>query len=343
MDEKPGSRWQIVVGAVAFLLTTVTASGGPPFQFPTANHALYDPDGGGARFFVPTVGKPWISGTFGCVRTGGRQLHEGLDIRCLQRDQRGEPTDPILATADGTVVYANRKPSLSNYGNYLVIRHQVDGLEIYSLYAHLREIRRDLRPGSTVNAGESIAIMGRTANTGEGISRERAHVHFELNLMFNDRFAAWHHRHHPRQRNDHGQWNGQNFLGLDPQGILLEQRRLGDQFNLVTWLQSQPELCRVLVRKTDFPWLRRYAALVQPAPSAMAAVAGYELKLNFMGIPIACIPRAASEIAGKAPVQLLAVNPAEHQNNPCRRLVTQRNGRWELTQRGLDLISLLTD
>ena len=81
-----------------------------PFQFPTANHALFD-KGGEERFFVGTVGKPWTTGTFGCVRSGGWQMHEGLDIRCLQRDQHGEPTDPVLATADGTVVYISTRPS----------------------------------------------------------------------------------------------------------------------------------------------------------------------------------------------------------------------------------------
>ena len=52
-----------------------------PFNLPTANRAIYDGDGGGEKFFVPTVGKPWTSGCFGCVRTEGWQMHEGLDIR----------------------------------------------------------------------------------------------------------------------------------------------------------------------------------------------------------------------------------------------------------------------
>ena len=136
---------------------------------PTGNRALFDADGGGERFFVPTVGKTWVTGTFGCVRSDGRQLHEGLDIRCLQRDKRGEATDPVLASADGTVAYVNRKASLSNYGNYIVLRHQIDGIEIYSTYGHLREIGADLKPGSVVKSGEPIGIMGRTANTREGM------------------------------------------------------------------------------------------------------------------------------------------------------------------------------
>ena len=104
-------------------------AGAQPFQLPTANHALFEP-GGEERFFVGTVGKPWTTGCFGCVRSDGWQMHEGLDIRCLQRDKRGEPTDPVMATADGTVAYINSRPSLSNYGNYIVVRHVIEGIEI---------------------------------------------------------------------------------------------------------------------------------------------------------------------------------------------------------------------
>ena len=30
------------------------------------------------------------SGSFGSVRSGGHQFHEGLDIKCVSRDRRGE-------------------------------------------------------------------------------------------------------------------------------------------------------------------------------------------------------------------------------------------------------------
>jgi len=313
-----------------------------PFQLPTANRALFD-NGGEERFFVGTVGKPWTSGCFGCVRSEGWQMHEGLDIRCLQRDKRGEPTDPVMATADGTVAYINAKPSLSNFGNYIILRHSVDGLEIYSTYAHLREIRSDLSVGQAVKAGETIAIMGHTANTHEGISKERAHVHFELNLFINDRFPAWYKKMFPGQRNDHGAWNGQNLVGFDPRQVLLEEHSLGAKFNLLQVIRSQTELCRVVVRTTNFPWLKRYAALVRSNPKAeKEGVAGYEIALNFNALAFELVPRAASEIKGKAKFQLLSVNEAEQQRNPCRRLVTKRGARWELTSRGLNALELLT-
>ena len=318
------------------------AAQGQPFQLPTANRALFD-NGGGERFFVGTVGKPWTTGTFGCVRTGGWQMHEGIDIRCLQRDRRGEPTDPVLATADGTVAYISTRPSLSNYGNYLILRHQVEGLEIYSLYAHLREIRTDLKAGQPVKAGEQVGVMGRTANTRESISKDRAHLHFELNLFVNDQFAAWQKKTFPEQRNDHGDWNGQNLLAIDPRAILLRQQEQGARFSLVAFLQSQTELCRILVRKKYFPWLRRYAPLVRPSPRAeQEGIAGYEIALNYNGVPFELIPRAASEIKGKARLQLLSVSEAEYHRNPGRRLVAKRGARWELTSHGRNLLDLLT-
>ena len=336
--ESPRSAW-----SRAFpLLLAALASQAQPFQLPTANHALFDKDGG-EKYFVGTVGKPWMSGTFGCVRSNGRQLHEGLDIRCLQHDKRGEPTDPVLATADGVVAYISTHPSLSNYGNYVILRHQVEGMEVYSLYAHLREVRKDLKIGQAVKAGETIATLGRTANTHEGISKDRAHLHFELNLLVTDRFAAWHKKTMPGQRNDHGEWNGHNLLGIDPRPVLLRAHEEGAGFSLLHFLQHQTELCRVVVRKTDFPWLRRYHALVRPNPAAQKEEpAGYEVALNFNGMPFELIPRSAAEIKNKNKFQLLSVNETEYHKNPGGQIVAKKGARWELTTHGSNLLDLLT-
>jgi murein DD-endopeptidase MepM/ murein hydrolase activator NlpD len=316
-----------------------------PFNFPTANHALFE-NGGEEKFFVGTAGKSWTTGTFGCVRSGGWQIHEGLDIRCLQRDKHGEPTDPVLATADGTVAYINTRPSLSNYGNYIVLRHMVEGIEIYSLYAHLHSVRDDLKPGQSVKAGERIALMGRTANTREGISKDRAHVHFELNLFANERFSSWYKSEFPTQRNDHGNWNGQNLLGLDPQLILKAERDQGTNFSLIKFIRQQTEVCRVFVRKTDFPWLKRYSALVKSNPLAQKeGTVGYEIAMNFNGVPFELIPRSASEVKIKArsPFILLSVNETEQARNPGRRLVSKSGAHWQLTSHGTEFLDLLTE
>jgi murein DD-endopeptidase MepM/ murein hydrolase activator NlpD len=313
-----------------------------PFQFPTANHALYE-IGNELKFFAPTaLDKPWTSGSFGCVRNSGTRLHEGLDIRHLQTDKRGEPTDPVMATANGTVVYASTKPSLSNYGSYIVIRHVIDGIEIYSLYAHLSAVRAGLKIGDAVKAGEVIATMGRTSNA-ETILKERAHVHFELNLLVNDNFTAWFKKNSSGERNDHGEWNGQNLNGLDPREILIAEHNPIKKFSLLDFIRGQTELCRVLVRATNFPYLKRYAALVLKNPIAeKEGVAGYEIALDFNGVPFVLMPRAASEIKSRSKFQLLSVNEAEQRVNPCRKLVVKRGGHWQLADAGLRELELLT-
>lgn len=311
-----------------------------PFQFPTANHYLYE-RGDELKFFAPTEqDKPWTSGSFGCVRDNGQRLHEGLDIRHLQTDRRGEPTDQVMATADGTVVYISTRPSLSNYGNYIVIRHVIQGIEIYSLYAHLKAPRPGLVVGEAVKAGEIIATMGRTSNA-ETIEQWRAHVHFELNVLVNDNFASWFPTANPKERNDHGEWNGQNLNGLDVSEILLQEHN-PKGFNLLDFLRGQTELCRVLVRATDFPYLHRYPMLILPNPVAKReGVAGYEVALNYNGVAFALMPRAASEIKSAAKYQLLSVNEANEMANPCRHLVVKHGNHWELGNEGLRDLEML--
>jgi len=216
-------------------------------------------------------------------------------------------------------------------------------LEIYSLYGHLSEIQPGLAVGQTVKAGQVVGTMGRTSSV-ETINKERAHVHFELNVFINDNFAVWHHKTHPLERNDHGIWNGQNLNGLDDRQILLEEHRDGKNFSLLTFLRSQNELCRVLVRATSFPYLKRYSPLVLSNPKAeKEGVAGYEIALNYNGVAFALMPRAESEIKGRARFQLLSVNEAEEKANPCRRLVVQRGGHWVLGNYGIEQLELLTD
>jgi len=331
-------RWTV------FLTTALLgiAAQAESFRLPTSNHALFEP-GGEERFFAPTPGKPWTTGCFGCVRSDGMQMHEGLDIKSIQHDAKGEPTDPVCATAPGTVVYINTKPGLSTFGRYIVIRHVIDGLEVYSTYAHLRSVRDGLAAGQHVDGGEVIGVMGRSSSSPGAISKDRAHLHFELGLLLNEHFAAWYKKTFPDQRNDHGMWNGQNLLGLDPRDIFLLQRKHGPNFSLLDYVRRQTELCRVFVRATDFPWLKRYPQLIRQNQVAQTeGVAGYELALNFNGIPFELIPRAPSELKTRARFQLLSVNEAELRRNPCRKLVTRRNGKWQLADNGVHLLELLT-
>ena len=328
---------------VALALGLGAAAEGQPFYLPTANHALFE-KGGEERFFAPTPGKSWESGCFGCVRSEGMQMHEGLDIKSIQRDRLGEPADPVLATAAGTVVYMNQQTALSNYGRYLVLRHVIGGVEVYSLYAHLQSIRGDLKPGAAVQAGEAVAVMGRTSNTGETITKDRAHVHFELNLFYSDHFQAWYTKHYPTERNEHGLWNGENLVGFDPRLVFLAERDQGAAFDLTKWLQGRTELCRVVARQTNFSWVKRYPMLVRSNPVAQkSGIAGYEIALDYNALPFEWVPRAASELKSRAKYSLVSVNEAEETKNPCRKLVSRQSGKWELAPYGVSMLDLLSE
>jgi len=83
--------------------------------------------------------------------------------------------------------------------------------------------------------------------------------------------------------------------------------------------------------------------LIQRNPRAdREGMAGFEIALNYHGLPFQLIPRAPSEIRGQAKYQLLSVNEPEYSQHPCRRLVAHNNGRWELAPKGVQLLELLT-
>ncbi len=311
------------------------------FLFPTANRTLLT-QGGESAFFVGTAGKPWTSGQFGCVRSNGNQMHEGIDIRCQRRDARGEPIDPVMASADGTVAYINLKQGLSNYGIYVILRHRIEGLEVFTLYAHLKQPKAGLRVGQTVGAGETIGVMGRTSNTRQAITQDRAHLHFEINILLNDQFTSWHAKNNPGMRNDHGLWNGRNLLGIDPSAVFKAQSTLGKSFSLLDHIRNQRELCRVLVRDTRFSWIKRSVPLIRRNPIAdREGIAGFEIAFNFNGVPFQLVPRAASEIKGGGRIQLLHVNAAEAQSHGCRHLVRMGRKGWELAPKGTTLVESL--
>src|SRR6266513_4289585 len=133
-------------------------------SLPTDNDALFR--GGGPDFyqyierdFHGEKSTPWEGGRYGFVRNPVStaqgliytRLHEGIDIRALHRDARGEPLDEVRAIADGQVVHTNLVPRYSNYGKYIVIEHHWEGSDYYSLYGHLSSIA--VQPGDTGKRG----------------------------------------------------------------------------------------------------------------------------------------------------------------------------------------------
>lgn len=256
---------------------------------PTANRALLTGDGPAYyqytdRSFEGRKSSPWQGGQYGFTRTpvrtsGGvvyKQFHEGLDIKPLGRDAAGDPTDPILAIAEGRVVHTSQVPGYSNYGRYVVIEHSWDGSPVYSLYAHLASI--GVKPGDRVRQGEKIGLMG---YTGRGIDRTRAHVHFEICLLLNDRFQAWHERVFPTEPNRHGHFNGLNLAGIDPAGLYLALAK-NPALTFPQYLEKQSAVFRVTVSKQPLDFLRRYPWLQQGGSEGSS----WEITFSGSGVPL---------------------------------------------------------
>ena len=297
------------------------------FVWPTPNKA-WEQGRGIESFIQPTVSGDPESGLFGCARSGGAQFHEGLDIKSVQRDRRGEPTDPVFAAMDGVVRYVAHIAGESNYGRYIVLEHPGLTPAVYTLYAHLARVEPDIRPGATVKAGQVIALMGHSSSG--SIPRDRAHLHFEIGLRVADNFDLWYHVKKFGNRNEHGIWNGMNLMGFDPLDFL-RQWRAGRVDDFQQYLDRMHAVVRVRVVTTRVPdFIQRYPALLQkPLPAGF--VGGWEIACNATGLPFAWTPLAASEVAGQKPgaVEILSVDSGAARAFHCKSLVKVRHGSNE--------------
>jgi murein DD-endopeptidase MepM/ murein hydrolase activator NlpD len=106
--------------------------------------------------------KGWLTSTFGYRSspfTGRRELHKGLDIATRSGT-------PIIAPADGLVVFAGRE---GGFGNMIIVDH---GYGITTRFGHCSSLEAKL--GQKVKRGDVIARIGSTGrSTGP-------HVHYEV-------------------------------------------------------------------------------------------------------------------------------------------------------------------
>jgi hypothetical protein len=95
-------KWRNPVRCLlALILTSVAAIAAPVHDrleivWPTPNEA-WEQGLPFSDFIQPTASGEPISGCYGCVRSHGMRFHEGIDIKALARDRRGEPTDQVFA------------------------------------------------------------------------------------------------------------------------------------------------------------------------------------------------------------------------------------------------------
>ncbi len=277
------------------------------------------------------------SGTFGGVRSGGHQFHEGIDVKAVARDRRGEPTDSVFAAMDGVVRHISAVAGNSNYGRYIVLEHPDQTPAVYTLYAHLAQIAPGVRVGTMVKAGQVIGLMGHSSDS--VIPRDRAHLHFEIGLMVTRDFQSWYNRKKFGSRNEQGFWNGMNLMGIDPLAVFNGWRE-GRIRSMQDAFAQMPAVVRLRLATTRLPdFVSRYPSLLtKPLPPG--PVAGWEIAFNWTGIPIAWTPLTGMEVLGMQQDKplIVDVNAEIERRERSKTLVVQRRGTWVV---GKDLEAVL--
>lgn len=271
---------------------------GQNLVLPTDNRALFDRPAEFFQFvdrdFEGAKTTPWEGGQFGFVRdprrygslVGYARFHEGLDIKPMRRDPRGEPQDEVRSIADGLVAYVTAGAGLSNYGRYIIVRHDWGQGSFYSLYAHLREAR--VTVGQQVKAGTPLGMLG---HTGTGIDQRRAHVHVELNMFLSSRFDVWHDAAF-NTPNPHGVFNGMNLIGLDLQALYVAQHK-NPAVNAAGAVRATESGYRVAVPgDATMEILQNYPWLLDGARPATRP-GSWEVTFSRWGLPLAVKPSTA--------------------------------------------------
>ncbi len=113
---------------------------------------------------IPTFSpvKGWVTSGFGkriSPFTGQTAIHHGIDVA-------SSVGAPILAPADGVVIFSGVK---EGFGNFIMLAH---GYGIVSCYGH--NAQNLVQPGQRILRGEQIATVGMTGRT------TGPHVHYEV-------------------------------------------------------------------------------------------------------------------------------------------------------------------
>lgn len=101
---------------------------------------------------------------------GPRRLHLGADIW-------GEAGTRIYTPLSGHIHSFRDNNNHGDYGPTIILQHDLDGLELYSLYGHLsRNDLNDLRVGAKIESGQQLGSFGNADENGHW----PPHLHFQL-------------------------------------------------------------------------------------------------------------------------------------------------------------------
>ena len=104
---------------------------------------------------------------------GIRNIHVGIDIN-------GPIGTPCMAFTDGVISHLGYNPEPGDYGNVIILQHNISGMDIWALYGHLSSQSIEGKSiGQKVGKGETIAWFGPENQNGGW----EPHLHFQLSLI----------------------------------------------------------------------------------------------------------------------------------------------------------------
>lgn len=309
----------------------------PAFTHPTPQRNWDETEN--PKVYMPTGSGRVASAGYGSVRTnssGRASFHEGVDIAPVEWS-RGRAVDAVFAASDGRVAYINRTAGNSSYGIYVVLEHQDDVGEVYTIYAHLASVPKELKAGQQVKAGQEIAVMGHSSTL--GIPVQRSHLHFEMGMMLNPDFDKWYRK--KKMTPNHGKYHGFNFTGFDPRLMLVPlagKEQL--PFSYLEILKTKPPAWELVVKSRGRPrYFSKYPELWQGEAYAGKA---FHLRVSESGIPLSGRNATAEEIRrlGTASTRVLEVYPEVLGRNGLRHVV-KSGGSWKLGSNGTRWFEIL--
>ena len=110
-----------------------------------------------------------------------RRLHLGIDIWA-------NAGTPVYVPISGHVHSFQDNDHFGDYGPTIILKHQLDDLELYSLYGHLsRSDLVGLKVGSPVEKGQQLASFGAADENGHW----PPHLHFQLMFDIGDSYGDY--------------------------------------------------------------------------------------------------------------------------------------------------------
>jgi murein DD-endopeptidase MepM/ murein hydrolase activator NlpD len=97
-----------------------------------------------------------------------RYYHLGLDIIVPYNT-------PMYAPLEAEVYKTGKETAIGNYGGYIILKHDINGVVFYSLYGHLKTPHL-LNVGDKVKAGQKFAHIGQESDSGGWF----CHVHLQI-------------------------------------------------------------------------------------------------------------------------------------------------------------------